>query len=104
MSLGKLPRTLIATGAIALGAAAPAGPAEGDYVVVFRDGVNAGSATTELERGQGFRASQRYGTAVRGLAAHLSDVQRDRVSEDPDVDYVAPDRSFQGTGLAPVAA
>ena len=38
-----------------------------------------------LERAQGFRAAQRYGAALHGFAAHLSDAQRDRVLADPAV-------------------
>ncbi len=103
MSAGRLLRALVAAAAAFLALAPAAGAAEGDVVVVLRDGVDAEAGTAALERSQGFRASQRFRHAVHGFAAHLSDAQRARVLADPDVAYVRDDRPFTATGLAPVA-
>jgi subtilisin len=95
---------LATAGALALSLVPAAHSAEGGYVVVYDDGVGVEPKTDSLEASQAFRASQRYRTALKGFAAHLTDAQRRRVLADPDVAYVRRDAPIRATALAPVAS
>lgn len=88
--------------AAASGTTDPA-PAPG-YVVVLRDAVEPAGVTDRLERLAGFAADRRYGAALKGFAARLSDAQRSRLALDPEVAAVVPDIPFQAHALGPVAA
>ena len=83
MTARGLACALAAVVAAGLGLPAAASAAEGDYVVVLRDTADTDAVVGSLERAQGFRASQRYGAALHGFAAHLSDAQRERVLARP---------------------
>ena len=104
MTVRRLACALAAVVGAGLGLPAAASAAEGDYVVVLRDTADTDAVVGSLERAQGFRASQRYGAAIRGFAVHLSDAQRERVLADPAVASVVADTPVQGTGFTPVAA
>ena len=73
------------------------------FVVVLRGDEDADATTGRLERAGGFVAHQRYSSAVRGFAAHLSAAQVARVRSDTKVAAVVPDIPFHGDGV-PVAA
>jgi subtilisin len=75
------------------------------YIVVFKGSVpDVDAATDRHERARGFRAGQRYRSAVRGFAARLSAAQANQLSQDPDVAFVTPDRPVRASGLAVLAA
>ncbi len=121
----RRPTTLVLALALVLAAlpaavagAAPAEPVErpapaqdrrpervpGRYIVVFRPSVaDPDSRTDALERARGFRADQRYRSALRGFAARLSDAQVAALREHPDVELVTPDRPVQATGTVALA-
>ncbi len=94
--------------------APPAGPAgprfrepqklSDRYIVVYEASVSdTRDKTDRLERDRGFRAARRYDRAVKGFAATLSPAQVEALGEDPEVDFVSPDRPVQTQGLVPVA-
>jgi subtilisin family serine protease len=73
-------------------------------VVVLRDGADAASVTDRLEKATGFTADRRYGAALKGFAARLTDPQTARLKADPEVAAVVPDIPFHADALGPVAA
>ena len=91
--------------AAALAGATPAGATElpRHYVVVLADGADADATTSALERDAGFRASRRYGSALRGFAAQLSEGQAARVRAHASVAYLTADTAIAGHALTPVA-
>jgi subtilisin len=103
VSLRSLAHAVTSVIAVALALPSASLAADGDYIVVFDEGVDAGRATAALERSDGIRAAHRYGAALRGFASHLSDQQRERLLADPAVSYIVADTPVHGTGLAPVA-
>jgi subtilisin len=91
----------------ALGAAAPAAaqPARDGYIVVLRDSVpSAAAAAARLERAHGFHSEHVYAHALKGFAARLGDAQLARVSADPEVAFVSPDREVRIADQVPVLA
>ena len=87
----------------ALVAAAPAAAEPPSYIVVLRDSVpNAAAETARLERANGFQSDHEYGHALRGFAAHLGRGQLARVSADPSVAFVSPDREVSIAAQAPL--
>jgi subtilisin family serine protease len=79
-------------------------PSAAGSVVVLREAVDAASVTDRLEKGAGFTADRRYGTALKGFAARLTDTQIARLKADPEVAAVVPDIPFHADAPAPVAA
>ena len=76
-------------------AAAPAAakPRSPSYIVVLRDSaLSAAADTARLERANGFESEYVYAHALRGFAARLGPRQLQRVSADPSVAFVSPDR------------
>ena len=83
--------------------AAAAEPASASYIVVLRDSVPSASAeTARLERVLGFRSRQVYGYALKGFAARLGERQLARLSADPSVAFVSPDREVRIATQAPL--
>jgi subtilisin len=78
-------------------------PSSSSYIVVLNDGVNADAVTTSLERNLGFKSQFRYGTALKGFAAHLNAQQLQKLQADPQVQFVSPDGTVQAVGLVPIA-
>jgi subtilisin len=78
-------------------------PSSSSYIVVLNDGVNAEAVTTSLERNLGFKSQFRYGTALKGFAAHLNAQQLQKLQADPQVQFVSPDGTVQAVGLVPIA-
>ena len=76
----------------------------GGFVVVLRDAVDAAGVTDRLEKATGFTADRRYGAALKGFAARLTDTQIARLRADPEVSAVVPDIPFHADALGPVAA
>lgn len=104
-------RSLIATACIlatvlpAIVATTPAVAAtKSSYVVVFRDAVDVDGKVNLLERLQGFLASFRYRSALRGFSAELTPLQAAVVAADPDVLYLSPDRHVDAVDTVPVAS
>jgi subtilisin family serine protease len=101
---------LLAGGALAAPAtAAPGGRAAekipGRYIVVYGDAVERPAAKTEqLERAKGFQSRFRYGSAIDGFAARLTDRQVEELRADPAVAFVSPDRPVEATAAAPLAS
>jgi subtilisin len=103
----RLVRSLVLAAllAVALGAAAPAAaqPARDGYIVVLRDSVpSAAAEAARLERAHGFHTEHVYGHALKGFAARLGSAQLARVSADPDVAFVSPDREIRIAGQVPI--
>lgn len=74
------------------------------YIVVYNASVGDSRGKTDrLERDRRFRAAQRYEKAVKGFSATLSIAQVQALEEDPEVDFVSPDRPVQTQGLVPAA-
>lgn len=75
--------------------AAPAAPAQDGptrpYIVVYKDRVDPGAATTRLERRNTFTSRFRFSHAIRGFAASLTAQERAAVESDPEVAYVTED-------------
>lgn len=89
----------------AMMAATPATAAtKSSYIVVLRDAVDVDGKVNLLERVQGFLASFRYRSALRGFAAELTPLQAAVVAADPDVLYLSPDRHVDAVGTVPVAS
>ena len=99
-------------GLFALAGTAAAAPVEGTirgadapgaikdrYIVVFKDGKDASSATNQL----GGKIRNRFGSAVHGVSADLSATAAKRLAADPSVSYVEQDRvvSVAGTQAGP---
>jgi subtilisin family serine protease len=74
------------------------------FVVVLRSAVDAAGVTDRLEGATGFTADRRYGAALKGFAARLTDTQIARLKADPEVSAVVPDIPFHADALGPVAA
>jgi subtilisin len=88
-------------------AKAPPGPPkiDGAWIVLLKGSAAQADATTDaLERRGGFKAHHRYGHAVRGFAAHLSDAQAAKLQHDPDVASVTPDRPLEAQAEVDLAA
>jgi subtilisin len=89
----------------ALVAAAPAAAERtpSSYIVVLRDSArNAAVEAARLERAHGFRSEHVYGHALRGFSARLGSRQLARVSADPSVAFVSPDREVRIAAQAPL--
>ena len=95
-------------GGVAAGAAdarsADANVIEGQYIVVYGDGVEVGAATDAREQELGFTSDHRYRAAVDGFAAKLSDAQVDALESDPAVAFVQQDRYVQASDWVPRVA
>ena len=76
------------------------------YVVVYKPTVpSVDVETDQLQTAYAFTSRSRWSTALRGFSADLSSTQRDKVSRDPDVEFVTKDVTFTGLGATlPVAA
>jgi subtilisin family serine protease len=74
-----------------------------DYIVQFKDSVDATGETTTLERRFGFLSRFRYTAAIRGFAARLNPAVAAAVSRLPFVENVEPDGTASVTA-DPVAA
>ncbi len=73
------------------------------YVVVYEDSVGSVSAETDRREGKlGFESKFRYRHAVKGFAAKLNRAQVRAVRSDPDVAYVAEDRTMQASSRVPI--
>lgn len=92
---------VLAPAALALGAVAPAAaaaPSRG-WIVTYRSAVGRpAEATTQRERAVGFHARHRFGTAVHGFSARLSDAQVRDLRADPAVRSVTPDIPVRALG------
>lgn len=96
---------LLATLLPAMAATTPAVAAtKSSYVVVLRDAVDVDGKVNLLERLQGFIASFRYRSALRGFAAELTPLQAAVLAADPDVLYLSPDRHVDAVGTVPIAS
>ena len=75
----------------------------GRYIVVYKGSADAvGAETDARERRLGFETDLRYRHALRGFAGKLSHGQVRALRRDPEVAYVAPDRTVQASALVPV--
>lgn len=77
----------------------------GQYVVVYDGSVGRpGPQTDELEEAAGFESELRYRNALKGFSAELSPEQVAELSAQPEVDFIAPDRTVQALGSVPLAS
>ncbi len=74
------------------GADVPGDIVPGRYIVVLRDGADAGSLAQALGRRHGFKVDVVYRHALRGFAAGLSAKAAAALRADPSVLFVEPDR------------
>jgi subtilisin family serine protease len=106
--------SLLATALAALFALAPLAQAApqrrggdvvpGRYIVVLRASVDdVGAAIIRREKRDGFKASLRYGSAIKGFAAKLGRQQLSALRADPNVALVVPDRTVRAVGAVPLA-
>ncbi|MBI5880170.1 MAG: S8 family serine peptidase [Chloroflexi bacterium] len=105
----KIVLSLLALAILALsGLASPAVQAANDdaYIVVYKDGIadDGDARTTRHEREQGFAAEHRYGSVLKGFAAHLNARQLETLRGDPDVAFISRDGVVRAIGMVPVAA
>jgi len=73
--------------------------AEGDYIVVLKDGMS----PTRAARGHGAVPTHVYKYALRGYAATLTDEALARAEADPRVLFVSPDTEFHAESCAGVS-
>ncbi len=77
----------------------------GRYIVVYRSSVtDVTGKTARLERARGFRSEHRYGRALKGFSARLSDAQVRALRADPEVAFVSPDRPLRAVDTFPLVA
>ncbi|HUF58659.1 MAG TPA: S8 family serine peptidase [Actinomycetota bacterium] len=88
---------VVATAAPAA-SASPARAERGRYIVVLRDSVGrSGNVAAEHAARYGAGVSFVYGTALKGYAATLTEPAAARISRDPRVAWVEPDRLMHAT-------
>lgn len=76
----------------------------GQYVVVYKgSAASVGTKTDEREAKLGFKSKFRYRHALKGFAGKLSPGQVRALEDDPEVDYVVPDRRVHATSQVPIA-
>src|SRR5947209_6142661 len=74
------------------------------YVVVYKNTVgDVGDTTSTLQSKFGFASSFRYGSALKGFAASLTDRQLSQLNADPEVAFVEPDVTFTAAGTVALA-
>lgn len=64
----------------------------GKYIVVFKDGVNASQAASDIARANGLGLQHVYNYALHGFAATIPDTRLDAVKNDARVEVVVQDR------------
>ena len=75
----------------------------GRYIVVYKRAAEAvGAETNARERRLGFQSELRYRHALRGFAGTLNHAQVRALRRDPEVAYVAADRTVQASSLVPL--
>jgi subtilisin len=95
--------TVLLLAAAVAAAPAAAEPRLSSYIVVLRDSVPSAAAETgRLERAHGFHSEHVYGHALKGFAARLGERQLARVSADPNVAFVSPDREVRIAAQVPL--
>ncbi len=95
--------TALLVAACAAAAPAAAEPGNPSYIVVLRDSTpSAAAETARLERAHAFQSEQVYVHALKGFAAHLGKRQLARVSADPSVAFVSPDREVRIAAQVPL--
>jgi subtilisin len=95
---------LSAAGATATPAVASA-PSGSPYVVVYNRAVKStGAETVGLADQLGIRPTFRYGSALQGFAATLTDAQVNALRSNPNVAYVTPDITFTAAGMVPLSS
>ncbi|HEV8670484.1 MAG TPA: S8 family serine peptidase, partial [Candidatus Limnocylindria bacterium] len=73
------------------------------YIVVFRDRVEPGAKTDDVERRLGFTSDFRYTAALHGFAAELNAAQLALLRADPDIASIAADRIVRIVDTVPIA-
>jgi subtilisin family serine protease len=73
---------------------ARATPIPGQYIVVLKDAADAPTVEAKHQR-QGAKIAQRYGSALKGYAAQLSDPTLNAVRADPNVAFVQQDQTVK---------
>jgi subtilisin len=86
-------------------AAAGGSDATAPYVVAFRPQVSdVQTVADDLQQQLGFGSRFRYGAALKGFAANLTDAQVRRLRSNANVAVVTPDVTSTATGMVPLAA
>ena len=77
----------------------------GQYIVVYDESAESVRAETDArERALGFESELRYRHALRGFAGELTPAQVRALQTDPEVAYVAPDRTVQAAAQVSLAS
>ena len=62
------------------------------YIVVLKDGMDAPeNVAQDIRAKHNFRVGVIYGIALRGFSATISDVDLEKIKNDPRVDFISPD-------------
>jgi subtilisin len=77
--------------------------AGGDYIVVFKDSVDADAKTAEKEAKHGLQVDHEYKVALKGFAAKLNAKALADLRADPDVAFISEDREVS-IGSVPLAS
>src|SRR3954449_3522754 len=64
----------------------------GRFIVVYKDGTDVNSETDALEQRAGFKSRLRFGVALKGFVASLSDNQLSLLRDLPKIAFITPDR------------
>jgi len=64
----------------------------GQYIVVFKDSVDADATTRDLSTKHHFESLHTYSRALKGFAASVSSEEVERIKQDPRVAFVSEDR------------
>ncbi|MEJ7761028.1 MAG: S8 family peptidase [Gemmatimonadaceae bacterium] len=69
----------------------------GQYIVVFRDDVDADATSDKLLRKFNAKSKYKYSAALKGFAGELSDAQVEALRGEPEVAYIEEDQVVQAT-------
>ncbi|AEF39887.1 S8 family serine peptidase [Hoyosella subflava] len=91
--LGALSASVLVGGLALIGAPMASADQNDAYIVVFNEQVNTHAKTVAVERTYGISSNRSYSHAIRGFSARMPSAVRERLAQDPDVAFIAPDRA-----------
>ncbi|GGC56992.1 S8 family serine peptidase [Hoyosella rhizosphaerae] len=101
--LGIVATSVLAGGLVVVGApAAVSEPPDESYIVVFNDNVEQAPKVRALERANGIATDREFRNVLNGFSARMPGAVRDRLAQDPDVAFIAPDLPVRALPSDPV--